>query len=136
VSVSLPTGNSLEYEVDRNCTLKELRGVIRDNEGIPEEMQNYLALSTAKPGDWETFVLCDLFPENYNAGKDSLDLQIVLGPLNGGLGEIDCCLCGCSCFHQGTCYAYICKIGLGCTDDYKKVSCQVCCMRGRCCSLM
>mmetsp|Transcript_28168 Transcript_28168/g.43399 ORF Transcript_28168/g.43399 Transcript_28168/m.43399 type:complete len:139 (+) Transcript_28168:33-449(+) len=136
VSVALPTGNSLEYSVDKGCTLSDLRGVIRENEGIPEEMQNYMALSTAAQGDWESFPLSDLFPEDFDPNKEILELKLIVGPLDGGVGELDCCLCGCSCFHQGTCFAWLCGLGCGCVDDYSKISCQLCCFRGRCCTLL
>lgn len=109
VILSLPAGNSLEFDVESSCTLNQLRTIIQQHEGIPEELQNYNALSTAKQGNWETFSLIELFPQDYNEDKNTLDLKLMLG-LEGGLGECDLCLCGCTCCHAGKCYVWVSEL--------------------------
>lgn len=107
VSVSLPSGNSLEFDVEQDCTLNDLRNRIQDTEGIPEDMQNFMALSSAKQGDWDEYTITELFAQDFDESTDTLKLKLILGPLNGGVGEIDCCFCGVSCFHQGSCFAWV-----------------------------
>mmetsp|Transcript_27895 Transcript_27895/g.47733 ORF Transcript_27895/g.47733 Transcript_27895/m.47733 type:complete len:139 (+) Transcript_27895:63-479(+) len=136
VILALPDGCTTDYTVDSDCTLSQLRDVLHEHEGIPGEMQNYLALSTAKGGDWESYPLTELFSEDFDVENDSMNLKLMLGPMDGGVGECNCCFCGCSCFHQGTCFAYICGIGCGLVQDYSRISCQLCCFHGKCCSVM
>ena len=105
VSLQLPTGVSLTYNVEEDCTLKQLQKLIRDSEGIPEEMQNYVTHSNSNSTNWHKEKLTELFPDGFSG--EELKLQMLMGPLPGAGAELDCFCCGCGLCNEGKCFAHV-----------------------------
>jgi hypothetical protein len=104
VSLQLPTGVSLDYNVKDECTFLELQNIIQDTEGIPPDMQQFAKLRN-KPTEMHQQPLTEIFPESIVDGE--LRLNLFYGPLQGGLADCDLCLCGCQIFSHGKCTAHV-----------------------------
>jgi hypothetical protein len=105
VSVKLPTGVNLEYNVPEEYTFFDLQQLIQQSEGIPPEMQQFSSLQHAKPTEVHLKPLKELFPESFK--NEELHLNLLFGPLEGGLAQCDLCLCGCEIFSQGNCTFHV-----------------------------
>lgn len=76
VSLQLPTGTSLEYNVSEECSLVDLQTLIQNTEGVPPEMQQFGNLKN-KPTDVHKQPLKEIFAESCVDGELKLNLSTV-----------------------------------------------------------